>query len=249
MSTAAETGTKRSGSASLFIGAIAVSASAVLVESLLRMTSWHVWQFVALLLVGALTARLKLKLPGVTGNMSVSLPFLLIAMTHLSMPEALFTAAVSVLTQSIPKGPSKFNPAHALFNVSTAILAAAMGWETFHHLPEAFSTPAICLVFSCAMYFFASTIPVAGIIALTEKKNALRTWSEIAHLSFPYYVGSTGLASIAASVGVNTPWPLLVGMFCTMFVVYRSYRVYFGLMNTSAVEPSVQLQKAKSATA
>jgi hypothetical protein len=236
-----------SGTVSLFIGGTVVGASAVLAESLLKMNSWHVWQFATLLVVAALTARLKVKLPGVNGNMSVSLPFLLIAMTHLSMPEAVLTAAVSVLTQSVPKGASKLNLVHALFNVSTAILASAMGWETFHRMLEVHSAPMLCFTFGCAMYFFASTTPVAGIIALTEKKGAVRTWSEIVHLSFPYCVASTGLASIAASEGVNTPWPLLLGMLCVVFVMYRSYRVCFGFMNTAAPAPTIQVYKTKSA--
>lgn len=231
----------------VFIGAIAICGLATLAESFLKSSSWNVWQFASLLLVGALTARLKIKLPGIDGNMSVSLPFLLIAMTHLSMREALLTAAVSVLVQSVPKPINKFNPIHAIFNVSIAILAAGMGWKLFHHMLDAYHSPTICLVLSIAVYFFASTIPVAGIIMLTENKNPLRTWSEIVHLSFPYYVASAGLTSIA-SASANTPWPLLVGMTCVMFVMYRSFRLYFAVMNKRSAFP-VQVYEPKAAAA
>jgi hypothetical protein len=106
------------------------------------------------------------------------------------------------------------------------------------------------LLSGCAVYFFASTIPVAMIISLSENRKAFRTWSDIVHLSFPYYVASTGLASIAAAIGGNASWPMLVGMSLVMFVTYRSYRVYFAVVGTGARSYSTaQSLKAKSATA
>ncbi|GAC1437372.1 MAG: hypothetical protein NVS1B11_31030 [Terriglobales bacterium] len=95
------------------------------------------------------------------------------------------------------------------------------GWKLFHRMLDAYNSPTVCLVSSFVLYFFVTTALVAAIIMLTENKNPFRTWSEIVHLSFPYYIASAGLASIA-SESANTPWPLLVGMMCVMFVMYRS---------------------------
>jgi len=232
----------------LFVGFTAICASAILIHGLFTIHGWHSWEFLSLLLVAALTSRLKIKLPGLNGNMSVSLPFILIAMTQLSLPEALAVAASSILIQSVPRAPYKFKPVQMMFNVSTGLIAAELGWQTLHRALVLNFTPTLSLLAGCAAYFFASTIPVAMIISLSENRKVLGTWSEIVHLSFPYYVASTGLASIAAAIGEHASWPMLVGMSLVMFVTYRSYRVYFGLVGTSApASLTAQGLKAKSA--
>src|SRR6266705_3407505 len=110
MSTLGNAGTTNSGSrtAPVFVGFTGICASAILIHGLFTIHGWHSWEFLSLLLVAALTSRLKIKLPGLNGNMSVSLPFILIAMTQLSLPEALAVAASSIFVQSVPRGPHKF---------------------------------------------------------------------------------------------------------------------------------------------
>ena len=252
MSTLGNAGTTNSGSrnAPVFIGFTGMCALAILIHSLFTMHGWHSWEFLSLLLVAALTSRLKIKLPGLNGNMSVSLPFILIAVTQLSLAEALAVASSSILIQSVPRAPHKFKPVQMMFNVSTGLIAAELGWQTFHRMSVLNFTPTLSLLAGCAAYFFASTIPVAMIISLSENRKALGSWSEIVHLSFPYYLASTGLASIAAALGGNASWPMLVGMSLAMFVTYRSYRVYFALVGTgNAGFAAAQSMKAKSANA
>jgi hypothetical protein len=252
MSTVANTKANNStpASATVLIAAIALCASAMVVDGFVRANSWHVWEFLGLVLVATLTARLKVKLPGVNSNMSVSLPFLFIAMTRLSLPEMLATAAISVFTQSVPKAPHKFNPVHALFNVSTAVLATGLGWEAFHRAAAVHTNSTASLLAGCMVYVLSSTLPVTGIISLTDNHKAFHTWSEIMHLSFPYYVASTGLASIAMSLQGNTTWSLLVGMLLVTLVMYNSYRRYFAMKTVgSATQASNEPAKSYSAAA
>ena len=173
MSTLGNAGTTNSGSrtAPVFVGFTGICASAILIHGLFTIHGWHSWEFLSLLLVAALTSRLKIKLPGLNGNMSVSLPFILIAMTQLSLPEALAVAASSIFVQSVPRGPHKFRPVQVLFNVSTGLVAAELGWQAFHRGPALHFNPALPLLLGCAAYFFASTIPVAVIISLTENRK------------------------------------------------------------------------------
>lgn len=252
MSTVANTKTKSStpASAKVLIATVALCAAAMVVDGFFRANSWHVWEFLGLVLAATLTARLKVKLPGVNTNMSVSMPFLFIAMTRLSLPEMLFTAAMSVFTQSVPKAPHKFNPVHALFNVSTGVLATGLGWEAFHRAAAFHANSAAALLAGCMAYLFASTLPVAGVISLTDTHKPFHTWSEIVHLSFPYYVASAGMASIAMSLEGDTTWSLLVGMALVTVVMYNSYRRYFATMSNAAPAQAVdEAPKSKSAAA
>lgn len=241
MSTAANSGTAKSGSrlAPMFVGFMALNAALVLFQSVSAHQQWHFWEFLGLALAGAASSRFKVKLPGVNGNMSVNLPFIFIAMTQLSVCEALAVAAISVFVQGIPKAPHKFVPVQALFNVSTAVVAAGLGWYAFSLAFVSHRSVAGSLVLACATHLLASTVPVAVIIALTDNRRLFRTWVNIVELSFPYCLASTGLASIAAGVGGHTNWPMLVGIACVMFVTYRSYRLYFAAMRDSqGTEPA-----------
>ena len=93
-------------------------------------------------------------------------------------------------------------------------------------------------------------MPVAVIISLTDNHKAFHTWSEIMHLSFPYYVASTGLASIAMSLEGDATWSLLVGMSLVTVVMYNSYRRYFANTNAATPTPAEEESlKSRSAAA
>ena len=197
----------------------------MLAQSVAGPREWHRWEFLGLALAGSISSRLKVKLPGLNGNMSVNLPFIFLAMTQLSIAEALAVAGLSVLVQSIPTAPHKFVPVHVLFNVSTALVAAGLGWNTFRLASAAGLSLPVTLALACAAHLLVSTVSVATIISLAENRRWFRTGSDIFHLSFPYYLASTGVASITTGVGHHASWPTLLGVACVMFVTYRSYRL------------------------
>jgi hypothetical protein len=227
---------------------MALCAAVVIVEAAFRPRGGHGWEFLALMCVGAASSRLKVKLPGLNGNLSVNLPFIFIALTRLSMAEALVVAAVSVFIQSIPKAPDQFVPIRALFNTSTSLLAAGLGWGLFYFgLVIAHMNLEASLAMACTTHLLVSTVPVAVVLSLAENRAAVRTWSEILHLSFPYYVASAGLTSIAAGLGGSATWALLAGIACVMYVVYRSYRVYFNTMRKVQSDQTLTLAKAAAA--
>ena len=251
MSRSANAGAVQSGSrmAAVFVALMGVCAFGVVTHAVLTHDPWSYWGFASLLLVGALTSRLKVKLPGVNGNMSVNLPFIFIAMMQLGLAEALLVAGVAVFTQCLPKRPNQFKPLQMFFNVCTGLVAAGLGWEIIRYAGLHLN-PAVVLVMGCTAHLLVSTVAMAGIISLTESQNAWRTWSEIGHLSFPYYLASTGVASIAAAVGGHTGWPMLLAITSAMSVTYRSYRIYFNAVGsalTSGVGPTLQAKSAATA--
>src|SRR5260370_30358001 len=83
----------------------------------------HPVRFIAFLMVAGLAARLKVKLPGVTGSMSVNLPFIMVAAAEMSLVEALIVGCLSNLVQCLPGSKQKFNWVQAMFNFSTMALA------------------------------------------------------------------------------------------------------------------------------
>jgi hypothetical protein len=224
---------KNSRLATAFIITVAISGFAMLAGSLLKMTVLHQYQFLSLLLLGAITSRTKVKLPGIDGTMSVNLPFMMIAAAQLSLFEAVAVALVSATLQSIPKRGGKFQPVKALFNASTIVLAAGAA-ALLLHSGKLSMHGSVALLAACSMFFLVNTLPVATIISLTEGSGMMRIWSSIIHLSFPYYVACTGVTSMVTIVSRQVGWQAPLAVLPVMLLMYRSYQRYFASANEAA---------------
>ena len=238
---------KNSRLATAFITTTAISGLAMLAGSVLKMTALHHYQFLCLLLLGAVTSRTKVKLPGIDGTMSVNLPFLMIAAAQLSLFETVVVALVSATLQSIPKRAGEFQPAKALFNASTIVLSAGMAAILLHNdrLIAMHRSGTVALVAACGMFFLVNTLPVATIIAITEGTGIVRIWSSIAHLSFPYYVACTGVTSVVTVISQHAGWQAALTVLPVMLMMYRSYQRYFA--HAEAIPVSQALAKSAAA--
>jgi hypothetical protein len=243
---------KNSRLATAFITTIAIGGLAMLGGSLLKMSALHQYQFLSLLLLGAVTSRTKVKLPGVNGTMSVNLPFMMLAAAQLSLFEAVVVALVSATLQSIPKGGGRFQPVKALFNASTIVLAAGAAAILLHNgkLIAMQRSGLVALLAACSMFFLINTLPVATIISLTEGSGVMRIWSSIIHLSLPYYVACTGVTSMVTIVSQHVGWQAPIAVLPVMLLMYRSYQRYFAARTEGAgVAPAAAKPFARAAAA
>ncbi len=220
---------KNSRLATAFISATAISGLAMLGGSVLKMTSLHHYQFLSLLVLGAVTSRTKVKLPGIDGTMSVNLPFMMIAAAQLSLFEAVVVALVSAVLQSIPKRGGQLQPVKMLFNASTIVLASGIAALLLHNdkLVAMHHSGSVALLAACGMFFLVNTLPVATIIAITEGSGMMRIWSSIAHLSFPYYVACTGVTSMVTMVSQHVGWQVPLAVLPVMLLMYRCFQTLF----------------------
>src|SRR5258707_5580614 len=97
-----------------FIGVMVLAATASSAYASLASHTLHTSYALAILALAAATSRMKIKLPGIVGNMSVNLPFLLMAVVNLSAMEAVVVASISTVVQCWPKPDSKFKPEQML---------------------------------------------------------------------------------------------------------------------------------------
>jgi hypothetical protein len=207
----------------------------------------HIYFALAVLALAAGTSRMKVKLPGINGNMSVNLPFLLTAVVNLSAAEAVVVTFVATVVQCWPRKDAKVNPQQLVFNLSMMAFASCLASLIFHtNRPGMQSnTSALGLALATATLFLGQTAPVAAIVAVSEGKAAGQIWWSLAHLSFPYYVVSAGVTSMVQSVSSHMGWGLALGVFPIMYGIHRSYRLYFGQMvETLPTEPLARAARA-----
>ena len=76
-----------------------MAGTCVLLYSAIRPTSKNIAQFICYLLIAILAARLKVRLPGITGTMSVNFLFILLGILELGFAETLALATGAILVQ------------------------------------------------------------------------------------------------------------------------------------------------------
>ena len=223
----------KSFSARMFVALIVISGLLVLGVVVLNARVAPTGRFVSFLLVACLAARLKIKLPGLTGTMSVNLPFILLAVAEMSVAEALVVGLISTLVQCLPRGKhqceQKINPVQVAFNCGTILLAVVLTRLIFASPAIAAIVPSAHLRLAVAAigYSLVNTIPIAIVIGLTEAVSALQTWTEMLRLSFPYLVASAGIAGLALTITPEIAWQVPLAVLPVMVGIFQSYRRYF----------------------
>ncbi|HET6178365.1 MAG TPA: hypothetical protein VFE61_15635 [Candidatus Sulfotelmatobacter sp.] len=230
----------------MFIGTMALAAVSASAYAGLGSHALHPYLAMAVLALATVTSRMKVKLPGVHGNMSVNLPFLLTAVVNLSAAEAILITCASTAVQCWPRKNARINPQQMIFNVSMMALAGCLACLIFHSQwlrPTNSST--LGLVLATATLFLAQTAPVAAVVALSEGTAAPQIWWNLAQLSFPYYLVSAGVASMMQTVNSHMGWGLALAMFPVMYGIHRSYALYFSWM-TETVYPQHLVRAARA---
>jgi hypothetical protein len=231
-----------------FIGAMVVAAGASVTYAAMQSHTTHTYYALAILALAAATSRMKVKLPGIEGNMSVNLPFLLTAVITLSAVEAVAIACLSTVVQCWPKQGGKFKPEQMLFNLSMMGLAASMAnlvWNFGWRKADWASEP-LMLAAATATFFLGQTVPVAAIIKLTQNESMRKTWTSIALMSFPYFVLSAGVTTMLDLVSHRFGWQAALAVFPVMYCVHHSYRFYLGRVEQAL--PAPVLARAASAS-
>jgi len=240
---------KLRGSALIFVGTVATIGCLIVANAIRYQQPIHYSHFLVVFALSFIASRLKVKLPGLNGNMSVNLPFILIAAVQLSLFESLMIALASTAAQCFPKHGGRPRALQLLFNVSTMAVAVGTGrWILQQALVSRvpWTSTSLLLFLAAASFFLAQTIPVAAIISLTEGGRVLRIWSSIFHLSFPYYVLSAGVTSLVTTASQHIGWHIPLLVLPVMYGVYRSYRWYFS--QAATVTCTVALAKAAGTT-
>src|SRR5215467_7119741 len=156
----------------IFIGAMMLASAGTAGYAALASHTLHSLFALAFLGLAAATSRMKAKLPGINGNMSVNLPFLLTAAVNLSSAEAVLVTCVSTAVQCWPRNKAKFNAQQMTF---TSAVASLLAHPTLLNRTR-WSPDALGLVLAGGALFLGQTAPVAGIVALSEKRKASSIW-------------------------------------------------------------------------
>ena len=225
-----------------FVGVTVLIGTVVLTLALSHWQSHDFMRFACYLLVAILASGLKVQLPGIDGTMSVNFLFILLGVLELSLPETLIIGCTATLVQSLWQARKRLDPFKVSFNVGMMANACASAYYSYQWLAgKVGSNKPILLMVAALVFFFANTLPISIVIAMTEGKSSRKVWSECYFWSFPYYLVGAAAVGLVGVVNRTAGWQTSLLVLPLIYWVYRSYRLYLGRLE--AEKDRVEIEK------
>lgn len=185
-------------------------------------------RFLCYLALAIPASCLKVRLPGITGTMSVLFLFLLAGIAELGVSETLVIGATCALVQCFWHTSVRPRPVQVLFSVANLALAITAANGVYHWpilLSANFQSP-FRLALAASVFFLTNTFPVAAVIALTEDKSIRRVWQQCYCWSFPYYLIGAAIVGVFSFTNRTLDWQAWLLILPVVYVIYRSYYLY-----------------------
>jgi len=214
--------------ARVYIGLVLAAGAGVLGHGLLHWQSHNWLQYVVYCGISLLAARLKVRLPGVTGTMSMNFFFVLVAIAELGPSETILLGCLGITAQTLWGAKQRPRLVQLLFNVASLACAAALAYRIYHlpilqaHALE----PSLRLVLAAVTFFVCNTVSIAAVIALTESKPIFEVWRSSYLWSLPHYLVGAALATVLSLASRWVDWQTSLLILPVLYVLYRSHDLY-----------------------
>jgi diguanylate cyclase (GGDEF)-like protein/putative nucleotidyltransferase with HDIG domain len=223
--------------AKLFLSLVIALGSTLMVREVTRLDVSNLFHFVSLFAVTLIASGLKVRVPGVTGTLSVYFLFLLIGMIRLSTAETLAIGLAATLMQCYwhaKRRPAWFQILFNLAGTSVAIIAAC-GVYNSNLLASIGGGQPARVGLAAATFFVLNTLPVALIIGLTEGRNGAKVWKECHFWFFPYYLVGASIAVLFDYASSKIGWDAALLVLPVVYLVYDFYREYLSRLEGEKV--------------
>jgi len=190
--------------------------------------------FAVLLVLSSATATLKVELPLLTSNstMSVSYAIDFAALLLIGPHATMLVAAVSALSQCYLNTRTRTPVHRTLFSMAALVLTVQGAGLAFRLLGggpvTGFGGLAEPLVGAATVYFLLNTALVATAIGVSTDESVIATWRENFLWSAPSYFVGAGSAALAVWVIEHYGYWMAPLTFAPIYLTYRTYKVYMG---------------------
>jgi diguanylate cyclase (GGDEF)-like protein/putative nucleotidyltransferase with HDIG domain len=185
-------------------------------------------RYVAYLICAVLTSRWKVRLPGITGTMSVNFFFIMLAIIELDLQPVLVITCAGTLGQMLWRASKKPRAVQVVFNLASVIVASYCAYTAYHWPRLGFlQHPLPVLLFlATGSFFLVNTWSVSGIIALTEARNLWTVWRASFVWTGAQYMVVGALAGLVHVLNQEAGWEITILLIPVIYLVYRSYDLY-----------------------
>jgi diguanylate cyclase (GGDEF)-like protein/putative nucleotidyltransferase with HDIG domain len=193
-----------------------------------RLSFDHPVRFGCYLAMALIAARFKVKIPGITGTLSVNYVLVLIGLADWGLPETLLAGVTAVMLQCLihaKRGRRRVQVAFNMASVAIAIVGASTVYSSPYLAAQGIGI-LMRLTMASVAYFVLNTFAVTAIISLTESKPLLRIWKECYLWSFPFFFVGAGFAWTFHQMAAKFGWQPALLTIPSMYIVYHAYRFY-----------------------
>src|SRR5579871_4280756 len=211
-----------------FVTTAGIGGLGVFLWAALSYRPHDLFRFFCYLALAGMASRMKVRLPGVTGTMSVNFVFILLGVLEMDRLETLAIGCFAGLLQCIWNANKRPSFQQIVFNVGSMAVAIQASFSVYHFIhdvPLHISGP-LPLALSAAVLFVANTLPVAMIISATEGKPLRKLWSECYFWAFPCYLVGAGVSGLFDAISHAWGWQSTLLVLPLVYWIYHSYRLY-----------------------
>ena len=224
--------------ARIFISTVIGVGAVTLVTALLRPWGTEPARFACLMLLALAGGSLKVRLPGITGNISLSFVFVLLGIAVLTLPQTLAIACAATVAQCLCHTTRRQRAVQVSFNVAVVVISAAIAYQGPRLLipPDTMSSFVVALILAAILYFVSNTLLVSTVLALLEGGSIRSLWMQCHLWSFPYYILGTAVVGLAAVSMRAIGWQRSLLVLPAMYLVYLAYGYTVARLAPSAIQ-------------
>jgi len=184
-------------------------------------------RFAIYLLLALIASTLKVRLPGVTGSVSLNFLFILIGLSQLSFSETLALGAIATVMQCVWKNGARPCIPQVMFNVAALTMAITTA-HFMYHLPQIQQMNGripVMLALAACFFFLTNTVLVATVLSLVETRPFMRVWHQCYYWSFPYYLIGVGVASLISYSSQYVGWRTSLLILPIMYLIHLHHQL------------------------
>jgi hypothetical protein len=185
-------------------------------------------RFAIYLLLSLVASTLKVRLPGLTGTMSLNFLFVLIGVSQMSFSETLALGAIATVMQCVWRSKTRPSVPQVLFNVA-ALTMAITNASFIYHLPQIQQVNGrvvVLLALAACFFFLTNTVLVATVLSLVETQRFTHVWQQCYFWTFPYYLIGSCVAGMVSFSSQYVGWRTALLILPIMYLTYLHYRLF-----------------------
>lgn len=218
---------KSSRAAAVYIGLVVACGLAVLIHGLRAWNQPDWTRYIVYCAIALIASGMKVKLPGVTGTMSMSFLFVVIGVSELGLPGMLVMGCLGMLVQCLVFAKVRPRAVQVIFSVASIACSIEACNDVFHLVSrtETFEAP-LRLLFAACAFFLINTSSISLVIGLTEKKSPWQVWRDSYFWTFPNYLVGAAVAWVVGAISRTLGWQTSLLILPVLYLLYRTHSLY-----------------------
>ena len=224
------------GPARVYVAGIMAAGGALTLFGITHWDSGNLTRFAALLILAGVTATWKVRLPNMTGTVSVTYAVTLFAMAGLSFGEVALISATGALVQTVWKAKRRASLVQIAFNCASFVVSSAVAFALCRLMLDPLTSRSliVMLCVGASVLYLVNSVLVAVILCLIDDRPLLDIWQLCNFWVLPYYMAGTTAVALMIASEKAAGWPAALAVIPLLALLWTSYREHMTRIRPAA---------------